>query len=1035
MANRFDEVIRLVLETQGTGDITRLATAVAELEKDFQHATPEVRGLLDELRRISDAKTAVNELQSLDTQLERNALQLREAKDGLQALNEEFKRSDKTSTDVKTAFAQAEKAVRDLANEQVKLERSSASLRDNLKRAGVDAKDLAAAEKQLGDESGKVATKIHAASDAIKASRTESDRAAEAIVANNRRTSQSFNSTTQDVGLFRKALGAIGVAFSLDALKNGIIAILGVGDAAERTKIQLTQLYGDQAAGNKAFNDIRALAKELGVSFDATREAAVRLKAVGLEPLDGTLRSLINANALVGGSQETLLGIITQLGQGYAKQKLQTEDLLSIAERGIPIFDLLAKVTGKQGAELNKLIESGKIGRVEIKALIDELGRSADGAAAKSIGTLGSLVTQLKDQFTAFLERIANSGAADFFKEKLKAIRNEIELMVTDGRLQKFAEDTSNSITSIGTAVSAVAEKWRILSGASAAATGAIQTTFFGTVKALSAASAGVTGLFARLTGAGEVTAATFDRLNTSAGEKLSAALKKTGQGAADVGAGFGLASDKGQKLVGTFADVQAGATSTADVFANVTAGVESTAPAYDALAVAAAKAAEEIGKAQDAVTKAEANLQKARDAVVALSNANETSNEKWKEAEANIKAASGEVEAARKKVADLTGETAKAEAATKALSEAFGTLKVTSQADLDAAAAAAKTAFETIVQASYQGKAAAADVTRAFAAFAAAERARVAEGDDQAKREVERLIRIAASAAGLSAEYEKLGQAGKKAGEDTAQGLDAAAAKIDAAADSAAKLGDAAQTAAEDLGTIADSATTVTVAVNDAGVGLGYMSDQAREALAAAQGFDGIDQVLTAYKNEIFATREELDAFTASQKAAADAASSAADEIAKLTDKLREQRDAATLSAADLEQKRYETELAHIQELADAAGVSNRAQAAELRGLAEAEHQRKLDEIAQEARARSDSNHSGASSGSGGGGQSSGGGIPTTRQTTNQTSNTNAGVTYAPTINFGGIDLTSPSDRRRLVDLLSRDLEKAIKDIGRRAA
>lgn len=1042
MANRFDEVIRLIIESEGTGDLVRMGAAVAELEKDFAGATPEIRGLLDELRRISDAKTAVAELKSLDSQLERNAAQLREAKNGLDALNAEFKRTDKSSADVKVAFQQAERAVRDLANEQLKLQRASADVRNSLKRAGVDAKDLAAAERQLADESGKVATKIKGASDAIRANRAESDRAAAAIVANNQRTSQSFNSTTQEIGFMRKALAALGVTFALTKLRDGITAILSVGDAAERTRIQLAQLYGGQAEGNVAFAELRKLARDTGQSFESVLDAAKKLKAQGLEPLDGTLKALIDQTAALGGSQETLTGIGLALGQMYAKQKIQTEEILQLVERGVPAFDLLAKVTGKQGTELQKLIQSGKLGRETIKALIDEIGRASEGAAAKNLGTLSGLVAQLSDQIDLFLETVANSGAADFFKKKLTALRDEITLMVEDGRLQTWAQETSDSITSVGETVSAVAEKWRGLKGAIDFTTGLTKSAFSATASAFTFVTSVATDGLNRIGLVSDQTRQKVENLDANTAKLAKETFAKTGDAARAVGVALGLVGEKADEA-GTKVE-KAGAK-----FNAVTGQTEGLGnqlgliPDYfDGIGSASSRAAEELAKANQEVEDAEAKLQAARDAVVALSQANETGNDAWQDAGIAVKKAAEEVEAARKKVADLTGETAKAEAATQALGEAFATLKVTSQADLDNAAAAAEAAFETIVQASYRGEAAAADVTRAFAAYAAAERARVADGDERAKREVEQHIRIAASAAGLSAEYERLGQAGKKAGEDTAEGLGKAKAEIDAAAESAAKLGDAASTAADDLSNIAVSATSVTVAVNDAGVGLGFMTDEARAALAAAQGFDGIDLVLQKYADQIFATREELDAFTRSQQEAADAAASAADEIAKLTERLREQRDAATLSEAEQEQKRYEKELEHIQELAETAGANARAQAAELRALAEAEHRRKLAEIAEEARARRDSNaDSGSSGGSGagsggrpGGGSANGGGFPGGGQNGSQQS-LGGGVTYAPNITIqGGFDLTSNGERKKLAELLGRDVYKVIKDIQGRS-
>jgi tape measure domain-containing protein len=53
------------------------------------------------------------------------------------------------------------------------------------------------------------------------------------------------------------------------------------------------------------------------------------------------MNALGNAVAGVGGSQETLNGVIVALGQMQTKGKLVQQEVNQIAERGIPIFEIL----------------------------------------------------------------------------------------------------------------------------------------------------------------------------------------------------------------------------------------------------------------------------------------------------------------------------------------------------------------------------------------------------------------------------------------------------------------------------------------------------------------------------------------------------------------------------------------------------------------------------------------------------------------------------------------------------------------------
>jgi len=71
--------------------------------------------------KLERSSNALAELRSLDNQLERNSSQFRDAKAGLDALNAEFKKSDRTSADVTAAFQQAERSVHGLATKRLKL--------------------------------------------------------------------------------------------------------------------------------------------------------------------------------------------------------------------------------------------------------------------------------------------------------------------------------------------------------------------------------------------------------------------------------------------------------------------------------------------------------------------------------------------------------------------------------------------------------------------------------------------------------------------------------------------------------------------------------------------------------------------------------------------------------------------------------------------------------------------------------------------------------------------------------------------------
>jgi tape measure domain-containing protein len=139
---------------------------------------------------------------------------------------------------------------------------------------------------------------------------------------------------------------------------------------------------------------------------------------------------------------ERLNGISLAVGQAWAKQKLQGEEILQLVERGVPVWEMLEKATGKNVQELQKLSSAGKLGRDTIALLIDEIGKSSAGAAAENMSLLSGYVSNLKDSWQNFLDEVAQSGALDYAKDQLKSISDQISVMDSVVCLMRLARQS-----------------------------------------------------------------------------------------------------------------------------------------------------------------------------------------------------------------------------------------------------------------------------------------------------------------------------------------------------------------------------------------------------------------------------------------------------------------------------------------------------------------------------------------------------------------------------------------------------------------
>lgn len=383
---------------------------------------------------------------------------------------------------------------------------------------------------------------------------------------------------------------------------------------------------------------------------------------------------------------------------------------------------------------------------------------------------------------------------------------------------------------------------------------------------------------------------------------------------------------------------------------------------ALDGLGVDAARAGEKITEAGKntiatftaVATNARASAQQINEAFnQALSLASTTA-----EAEALGKALEAAAKQGRIGLADaeraanaLKARIAEINIALNPLADSFARLGIESKAQLDATRDAARLAFDEIVRGAREGKAAQDDVRAAFVAYAQTVVASVANSTASVRSLTISQLESRAAALGLSEVLVQAGIAGADAGDKMASAFGDAKATIDDTASSIAGLRDAASDASQGLAQVAAEARNANF--SGYSVGIGYMTELAAAAIGAARGHQAISLAIAQYRDQIFATREELEAYIRTQDEAAEAAQRATDELVQMRNRLRDAADLAAGDEAAIEERRYQEELRRIAELEEQSGQSARREAAEVRRLAEEEHRRRLAEIRDQARAR----------------------------------------------------------------------------------
>lgn len=424
--------------------------------KKSKEALDELRGsgekLRAELDKAKEQNNLVRSLSALEKESERAERTAERTAKQVEDLRAELdKNPDSKGLSRSLTIAEREAAKAQIALDKLKQE--TVDYAAKAKTAGIDTSKLSDEEKRLAAELDKAKRSVDSNTKSTKGLEREQRQAARAAAEHGSRTTSLGNALKSAE---KKVLGYAAAYISLRAATNlaskalglvrsGIESVISVGDDAEKSKIQLEGLMGSIAGGEQATAWIEEFADKSGQRINDVREAFADLKAYGLDPMDGSMQAIMDTTAQLGGETEKLKGISLGIGQMWAKEKIVQEEVNQLRERGVNVYALLSKAMNKNVSELQDMAKAGQLGRTEIKLLLDEMSRSAEGQAARSLETLSGKWNVLQNQFQKFGEQVASHGAMDVVKEKLQGVLEKVIELSSDGTLDNLAESLSSA--------------------------------------------------------------------------------------------------------------------------------------------------------------------------------------------------------------------------------------------------------------------------------------------------------------------------------------------------------------------------------------------------------------------------------------------------------------------------------------------------------------------------------------------------------------------------------------------------------------
>jgi hypothetical protein len=241
------------------------------------------------------------------------------------------------------------------------------------------------------------------------------------------------------------AVAGAAVAGGLGLLGKSVISTAAQFETFAAT---LETIEGSADKAKASLDWIAKFARTTPYEVSELTSAFVKLKAYGIEPMDGTMTVLGDTASAMGKSLNDAVEALADATTGEF-ERLKEFGIVSSATK-----DKVTFTWQQSGKEMTRTVK--KSGAEIQKFLKDVWGSKFSGAMIKQSKTWSGMMSNLKDAWSDFMRRIADGGFFENVKRRLASILETLERWNEDGTINKAATVLSDAFSwaadAIGTA-------------------------------------------------------------------------------------------------------------------------------------------------------------------------------------------------------------------------------------------------------------------------------------------------------------------------------------------------------------------------------------------------------------------------------------------------------------------------------------------------------------------------------------------------------------------------------------------------------
>lgn len=233
---------------------------------------------------------------------------------------------------------------------------------------------------------------------------------------------------SDNLGISKGALGVIaGVGVALGAL--GVASVKAAGQM-EQTRIAFTTLLKDGEKAKSFLSELEKFAASTPFELPGVLDASKRLLAFGFsaEQVIPILTAVGDSAAALGIGEEGIQRLTLAIGQMQAKGKVSAEEMLQLAEAGVPAWEMLANKIGTDIPTAMDKASKGQISAAEgIQAVISGMNSKFGGMMEQQAQTVNGIMSNIQDSVTQSMVVIGDEIIEAFdIKPKLKGAQDAL---------------------------------------------------------------------------------------------------------------------------------------------------------------------------------------------------------------------------------------------------------------------------------------------------------------------------------------------------------------------------------------------------------------------------------------------------------------------------------------------------------------------------------------------------------------------------------------------------------------------------------